>query len=256
MFNMQYLTPQDLRKMAPATQKMPASEENLISTKAFLRHAETLGYKPVFAAQGTAHADVHEPLKSRHLVVAAHDDGSAIVLLNSHTIWRRAWIGMGVHRNTNNFMIGAAVPLQRWKGFEAALTAALAYKADVQIAATALTDWQTPEDFQRRWMAKQFSERAYLKGHKMPLPKELLLDADQLTALNFLYLMLGKAQAGGLHPVPTDSFKYPRKLKPILAPDAMFHAANATFNVGLSALKKYKLGDFEFPKYKDVRERS
>lgn len=248
---MQYLTPQDLRKIAPATQKMPQSDENLVSTKAFLRKVEKLGFNPVFAAQGTAHADADQPLKSRHLVVAAKGEDFAVALLNSHSIWRRAWIGVGFIPAPGLFVLGAAVPLPRWRGLDEPLETALAMRDRLVEAELALRHW-TPEDHQRRWLAKQFSSSAWLKGHKKPLPKALLV-SPFTDAFNLITDFLSQARKGGLPPAPTNSFMPPRKLKPIIAPDALMHAACQTFQVGLRGLAKYKLGEFEFPAYTNSR---
>ena len=249
--HMQYLTPNDLRKIAPATQKMPESDENLVSTKAFLRRVEKLGFQPIFAAQGTAHADADAPLKSRHLMVAADKSGFAVAILNSHSIWRRAWIGVGFADIASRFVIGAAVPLPRWRGFEEPLETALSYKDTLVEARTVLDKW-TPDVHQRRWLSKQFAASAWLTGHKQPLPKALL-STDTSFATDLLVDMLALARAGGLPPMPRDSFKAGRKLKPIIAPDALFHAASQTFQVGLRGLKKYKLGEFEFPAHTTSR---
>ena len=249
---MQYLAPAELRKIAPATQKMPQSDENLISTKAFLRHVEKLGFQPVFAAQGTPHADADEPLKSRHLVVAANSSGLAVALLNSHSIWRRAWIGAGFVFSNGDFIIGAAVPLPRWKGFEDSLQQAYDHRDALIEARDALQNWK-PNDFQCRWLTKQFAKTAWLKGHKQPLAKALFDGIQNETAYDAMNIMITAARAGGLPPAPTDSVVPGRKLKPILSPDAVFHAANAAFNVGLAGLAKYKLGEFTFPKFSRSR---
>ena len=255
---MQYLTPNDLRKIAPATQKMPESDENLVSTKAFLRRVEKLGFQPIFAAQGTAHADADAPLKSRHLMVAADKSGFAVAILNSHSIWRRAWIGVGfAHAALTvalgaEFVIGAAVPLPRWRGFEEPLETALSYTGELDKARAALEAWK-PDVHQHRWLAKQFAASAWLTGHKQPLPKAFSEYIANETGFDSLSIMLQLARAGGLPPMPVDSFKAGRKLKPIIAPDALFHAASQTFQVGLRGLKKYKLGEFEFPAHTTSR---
>lgn len=250
---MQYLTPQELRKIAPATQKMPQSDDNLVSTKAFLRHVEKLGFEPIFAAQGTAHLDADEPLKSRHMVVAANKAGAAVMLLNSHSIWRRAWLGYGFVHDNGSFIMGAALPLQRWKGFEDTLVTALSYQGLLLEAQEALCRWKL-EKHQSRWLAKTFAASAWLKGHKKPQPKALYDFIENGSAYDALNIMLGMARAGGLAPVPSaTSSMPPRRLKPIIAPDALFHAANRTFEVGTAGLRKYKLGDFSFPSFKNTK---
>ncbi len=243
---MQYLTPQDLRKIAPATQKMPQSDENLVSTKAFLRKVEKMGFNPIFAAQGTAHADADQPLKSRHLVVAANSTGLAVALLNSHSIWRRAWIGLGVAKD-DQFMIGASVPLPRWKGFDGALDAVFEHTALLGDASAALRNWK-PEDHQHRWLAKQFAARAWLKGHKQPLPKAFFDAIQNEAAEDAVLIMLAMARKAGLLSAPTDSYMPPRKLKPIIAPDAAFHAADQAFQKSASpGCASTSSGTFRFP---------
>lgn len=242
---MQYLTPQDLRKIAPATQKMPQSDENLVSTKTFLRRVEKMGYHPIFAAQGTAHADADQPLKSRHLIAVSNKEGIVIALLNSHSIWRRAWIGIGFAGHTpREFILGAKVPLPRWKGFEESLETALSYKDSLAEAWTALGNWAL-ETHQARWMAKQFAASAWLKGHKQPATKTLSEAAENETAADSLLIFLSLARAGGLPPAPIDSYMPARRLKPVAAPDAVMHATHQAFQVGLAALRKYDKGDFE-----------
>lgn len=253
IINMQYLTPSDLRKLAPATQKMPQSDEKLIDTKAFLRHLERQGFWPVFGAQGTAHTDADEPLKSRHLAVAVDKTGFAVAILNSHSIWRRAWLGAGF-AVAGHFVLGAVVPLPRWKGYADPLEALLAYKDTLKEAKAALEGWVL-EDHQRRWLAKQFAATAYLKGHKQPASKGLVAYADGATnnAYGFLLLMLKAVREGGLAPEPVDSFRAGRKLKPIISPDALMQASNAAFTVGLAGLQKYKLGSYAFPTYANTK---
>jgi hypothetical protein len=260
---MQYLTPSDLRTAAPAAQKLPQSDDNLISTASFLRHMGGEGYKPVFAAQGTPHADSDTKLKSRHLVVTAYDDGTCIAILNSHTVWRRAWLGAGYSwggtgDNDALFMLGAVVPLPRWRGFEEPLAKLVALQADVRHVINELGTWR-PETHQVRWMGKKMASTAYFKGHRKPLVPALTHGlANTATGLTYVVQMYQRIVEGGLTPEPTGKFQPPRKLKPIIAPDALMLASNAAFLAGVAALKKYRatarLGDIDFPTFRGYQK--
>lgn len=253
---MQYLTPSEIKKVAPAISKLPtemATQENLIDTTVFLRHLETLGYRPITVVQGTPHADAKSHSRGRHLAVTANRHGEVIVILNSHTVWRRAWLGAGrwvgvVGEDEPNFLIGAAVPLPRWRGFEEPLATLQGYQAGLREAYDALTGWDTDLN-QRRWMARYFAPRAYLPGYKTPMPKELLINTAA-AAGGVLALMLRKVRMGGLRPesAPVAHVR-PRKLKPIQSPDALFKASNAAFQTGIAAMAKYKIGTYAFPQF-------
>lgn len=251
---MQYLTPSQIKKVAPAITRLPPSEDkNLVDTTSFLRHVETLGYRTVLAVQGTPHSDARSQSRGRHLAVAANQRGEALVILNSHTVWRRAWLGVGwnlgsAYDGASNFMVGAVVPLPRWRGFEEPLTTLLGYLPSLRTAKNALLEW-TPNIHQRRWMARNYASTAYLPGHKTPLPKEILIESDQ-RALSILAVMLSRVRAGGLKPnaEPVGGLT-PRKLKPVQAPDALFKASNAAFQTGFAAMAKYRVGTFAFPSF-------
>lgn len=252
---MQYLTPSQIKKIAPAITRLPVVEDNLIDTTTFLQHVETLGYRPIAAIQGTPHSDARSESRGRHLALAANRRGDVIAILNSHTVWRRAWLGAGFlmggapyDDGSPLFMIGAVVPLQRWRGFEEPLTTLLGYQPSIQNAKESMRNW-APLINQRRWMAKNLAATAYLPGHKTPIPKELLVESDQL-ALPVLGVGLGRVITGGLLPSaqPVGGMK-PRKLKPIQSPDALFHAANAAFQTGVAAMNKYNVDSYAFPKF-------
>lgn len=252
---MQYLTLSEIKKAAPAIAKLPteiATAENLIDTTVFLRHLETLGYRPITVVQGTPHADAKSHSRGRHLAVAANRSGEIIVILNSHTVWRRAWLGAGWATGTvgdePNFLIGAAVPLPRWRGFEEPLEALQGYQASLRDARTTLEAWRTDLN-QRRWMARYFASRAYLPGHKTPVPKEILVNTES-RAETALAVMLHKVRTGGLKPDSNPvAHLRPRRLKPIQSPDALFKAANAAFQTGIAAMAKYKIGTYAFPQF-------
>ncbi len=251
---MNYLTPSALREFAPAAHRQPQSDDKLINTGAFLRHIGTLGYKPVFAAQGTPHKDSDTELKSRHLVVAAKDNGQCLAILNSHTVWRRAWLGAGTHfGNGPGFLLGAVVPLPRWKGYDAPLEKLLALQEPLNQASASLGAWR-PTNHEVRWLAKRIASTAYFKDHRKPLVKGLYGDMNNdgltwtmRTAVYFMYRLIVE---GGLSPEPTGKVTPPRKLKPIISPDALMLASSAAFQAGMAALNKYKGISTDFPAFR------
>lgn len=253
---MQYLTPSEMKKVAPAISRLPPSEENLIDTTLFVRHLDTLGYRPMVAIQGTPHADAQSQTKGRHLVVCANRTGECIAILNSHTVWRRAWLGTGYLVGQTEagpeFVIGAVVPLPRWRGFPAPLSTLMGYMPSMLDAKSDLHGWR-PTIFQRRWMARHFAANAYLPGHKTPIAKEVLSNQikwNNMNATTILAFMLRAVRQGGMKPAdhPLAHMK-PRKLKPVQAPDAVFKAANAAFQTGIAAMAKYKVGTYAFPQF-------
>jgi hypothetical protein len=251
---MNYLTPSDLRSRAPATQKLPKSDEKLVDTAAFLRHLEKEhGMRPVLATQGTAHTDVDDPLKSRHLAVASDKSGFAVAILNSHSVWRRAWLGAGFTFGPN-YVLGMVVPLRRWRGFVEPLGELLEAKQSLTAAKNVLDAWVIRSEHPIRWMARKMAARAYLEGHRRPKPQALYKDIPlPVSGLAAVLIIQERILKGGLEPEPKDSVSAPRKLKPIIAPDALFNAANATFSVGLQALGKYQDQHFAFPTYREGR---
>lgn len=255
---MQYLTPSEIKKVAPAISKLPtemATQENLIDTTVFLRHLETLGYRPITVLQGTPHADAKSQSRGRHLAVAANRRGEVIAILNSHTVWRRAWLGagylIGATEAGPEFILGTAVPLPRWRGFEEPLALLQDYQTALWDAKSTLNGWLTLSMHQR-WMARYFAPRAYLPGHKTPRPQELIDPSEwpEAPATAVLAHMLRAVRRGGLrpdsHPV---AHVRPRKLKPIQSPDALFKASNVAFQTGIAAMAKYKIGTYAFPQF-------
>ena len=252
---MQYLTPAQVRKVAPAISRRSADEINLVDTVLFLRHLASLGYMPCAAFQGTPHSDASAQSVGRHLAVTANRHGEVIAILNSHTVCRRAWLGAGHligwtdRERRPDFMIGAVVPLPRWRGVEEPLEALQGYQVTLATAKDALDGWGT-NIHQRRWMARNLAATAYLPGHKTPLPQELLVAGDTALATTTLALMIQTIHKGNLLPdaKPVGGMK-PRRLKPIQSPDALFKAANAAFQTGIAAMAKYKVANFAFPSF-------
>lgn len=254
--SMNYLTPSALREFAPAAQRLPQSDDKLINTGRFLRHIDGLGYKPVFAAQGTPHKDSDTELKSRHLVVAAKANGECLAILNSHTIWRRAWLGAGFWYGGAgpgaHFLLGAVVPLPRWKGYEPPLEKLLALQFGLKTAHEALGAWR-PTAHEVRWLGKKIASTAYFKDHRKPLVKALYEGIEKpetwsmRTVVFYMYRLIVE---GGLPPEPAGKVIPPRKLKPIIAPDALMLASSASFQAGMAALNKYKGISTVFPAFR------
>lgn len=254
---MQYLTPSILRSNAPAAQRLPQSDDKLLNTAAFLKHIGGMGYKPVFATQGTPHVDSDSALKSRHLVVAAKDNGQCLAILNSHTVWRRAWLGAGYSwgdpADEALFLLGAIVPLARWRGYDEPLTKLTGLQDGLRCVWDDLGDWR-PEVHQVRWMGKKMASAAYFKGHRKPLLAAVHGGlASTATARTYMVQMYRRIIGGGLPPEPTGKFLPPRKLKPIISPDALMLASNAAFRAGVAALNKYRDGEFSFPAFRGTK---
>ena len=253
---MEYLTPSQLRKEAPAVARLPERVDNLIDTAAFLRSIGNAGYKPIMAVQGTSHSDEGKA-KGRHLAVALHSDGSVLAILNSHTVWRRAWLGIGFLWNSEYsptlHMLGAVVPLPRWRGYDEPLATLQAYGAGLREARDSLVAWM-PTIHEKRWMARKLAVAAYLKGHRTPRPQALLAKAgDNESAWDFLGIAMAAILNGGLEPEPPGlAAPKPRRLKPVLSPDGTMLASSAAFQVGLAAMRKYGKSTHAFPAFRSA----
>lgn len=242
MPRMEYLSPSSLRKAAPAVQKLP-DPGTLIDTSVFLKAIAKFDYRPVLAVQGTPHRDTGKKVaRGRHLIVSADPKGSALVLLNSHTILRSAWLGIGFARSVKDhvqFLIGAAMPISRWKGFEPPLMALMAYRGSLQAVKKGFEEW-TPSSEVQATLAASVAKNAYL--HRACRAEEL--DPGAVPAWEGMLEMFDKLRAGNM---VAAKGKY--KVKPIRGPDALFHAANAVFNAGLTLMpvKHYGGVELKFP---------
>jgi hypothetical protein len=236
MPSMQYLTPAQLAKQAPATQRLREKSLTLLDTAVFLRRVEhERGFLPVFAAQGTAHGDAHYgPTKGRHLVVAADRRGNALALLNSHTVHRKAWMGAGFVAQGERpmFVIGAAIPVARWRGFDEPLAELDAWRPSLQDVRRALEEWTTFTGSDIRSYASEFSQAVYLPGHK-PAAAHAFTDVTPANAYAMMFTMLGRVLDGNLPAADPAA----RRVKPIKGPDALMHAGNAAFNVAVDRLR-------------------
>lgn len=253
---MEYLTPHELRKAAPAAKHLPRSSETLVDTADFIKHVDLLGFRPVFATQGTPHGDSArkgDPAHGRHLVICAKPAGEAVFLLNSHTVARKAWLGIGFYERlavrpteggwTLEPLIGAAIPLPRWRGFEDPLAELSGYWDGVREARIGLHQW-SPGTVSRRSLAQEIASTAYLPGHKTP--SAALFQAHYaMMAWDQLLHAMEVLRQGNLEPATPG-----RRVKPIKGPDALFHAANAVFNAGVRTLRSASDTEYMvFPRY-------
>lgn len=234
---MNYLTPSQLTKLAPAAvQKIDGEASgNLIDTAAFLRFIEAdRGYKPAVAVQGTPHSDSKSRAGSqgKHLVGAASNNGSAIFLLNSHTVRRRAWIASGFVRKGEQqplCLIAAAMPLQRWRGFKEALEDLKRYQdAVLEMRKQMLAHAPSPADVQ--FMIAATVRSAYLPGHK-PVAASELAGVRGNTMYDIAFALLERLHQPGRKAADSN-----RKVKALSGPDAVMQAGNAIFGAACRRL--------------------
>lgn len=229
---MTYLSPAELTRAAPAAQKMTIPKDGLIDTHGFVRYVEKhLNQRPVFAVQGKSHADkgysiTRRQKQGRHLVACANSNGVATVLLNSHTVRRKAWLGAGFWKG-EQLLVGTAVPMQRWRGYVPALEDLERYRPMLMtvrhtMRATGLSRGQLDD------LADVVSGTAYLPGHN-PISPDELVKAGHANLYDTLFGMLEMILRGNAP--SADPLK--RKVKPVKGPDAVMQASNATFNAGL-----------------------
>jgi hypothetical protein len=245
---MEYLTPAKLAERAPAAQPLPKDRpEGLIDTALFVREIEKdLGHRPVMAVQGRPHTDIPKrglakrERQGRHLVVCAGPTGEATILLNSHTVRRKAWIGAGYYRSDPPlFLVGVALPLQRWRGYPAAIEELERYRTVLRTTRREMSARRCPAPEIDR-LAEMVSKAAYLPDHKAIAAEQLIVFNGANTLYEVLWRMLELIVRGN---VPAAEGE--RKVKPVKGPDALVHAGNAVFNVGA-----LRLGDVVLPTYR------
>jgi len=240
--------------MAPAAQPLPKKRPTgLIDTNEFLDIIRRkLGHRPVMAVQGRAHSDVDGMSKraaiakrerqGRHLIVCADEaTGAATIVLNSHTVRRKAWIAAGYFDAKRELLlVGVALPLQRWRGYDAALEELERYRPQLALARRELRQRQLQVS-EIHAIAEQIAQEAYLPGHK-PIAADQLVAVRSSTVFKVLFEMLAKVVEGNLPAAEKDR----RKVKPVKGPDALMHAGNVAWNIGTSycerplALPKYR----------------
>lgn len=230
------MTLSNLAKQAPAIRRLEKPEPGKIDTYEFLRYLDREhGFETALAAQGTPHKDSKGASKGgrqgKHLVASVQQGGFAIGMLNSHTVRRKAWIAGGYMRTEDQplFLVACAMPLQRWRGHEAAINDVLRYRPSMMIIRTEMRNYTlTPSKV--RLLSELISENAYLPGHKAIDPKELQHDGGG-NMFDYLFWALGRMHMAGL--MSTDGV---RKVKPLRGPDALLHAGSEVFTAGLSIL--------------------
>lgn len=241
---MEYLTPSALIKVAPAAARLVIKTPGMLDTDAFLKFVgKEMGYRPVFAAQGTTHSDAKMTAnRGRHLVVAADVAGNALALLNSHTVHRKAWMASGFVGNAGEgqtgFVVGAAVPLQRWRGVAPPLEILTSWQPSLLLARKALQTWK-PTGPEVRAYAALFATEAYLPGHKAA-HWEAFTDVDRGGSMyDIMFSMVARAVEGNLRPADPRGGQG-RRVKPIKGPDALMRMANGAFRAAVLRLQATK----------------
>ena len=230
------MTLSELIKSAPAVRKLEKPKAGQIDTYAFLAYLKkAMEYEPLFAAQGTPHGDSKGLSKGgrqgKHFVAAMAGKGFTLGLLNSHTVRRKAWIAGGFARDGEQplFLVAAAIPVQRWRGYEAAIDDMLRYRATMMALRKAMTKHAITAA-QMETLAQLVSENAYLPGHK-PIDPAELISAAQRNLFEHLFWVLGRMHVSGLL-----SADQKRKVKPLRGPDALLQAGNEVFQAGMAIL--------------------
>lgn len=238
---MNTLSPSELAEKAPAAQPLPKKRAaGLIDTNEFITViAEQLGQEPVMAVQGRAHSDIDGLSKraavakrersGRHLIVCANRRGAATIVLNSHTVRRRAWIAGGFYR-ADLLLVGVALPLQRWRGYDTAIAELERYRPQLVKLREQMTARKATHKMVDT-LAEQISQTAYLPGHK-PIAAEELVGAGMGNLYDTLFGMLKRVVNGNLAAAQEGK----RKVKPVKGPDALMHAGNTIFNIGVECL--------------------
>jgi hypothetical protein len=235
---MEYLTPSQLAAVAPAARRLTDPDEKKLDTALFLRFAAKRGYRPVLAFQGKPHQNQGTPSKGRHLVISAKSNGEMVVLLNSHTPDRKAWLGVGfIDPAEKGFLIGAAAPVKRWKGYEAVWAELESYLPALRTGKEGLQAF-SPDKAALRAMLVEFASTAYFPGYKQPNIEALAesLEATKGSAQTILFQIIAKLIKGGT----AAKGRGERAVKPLRGPDALMNAACAAHRVGLSVLAHRK----------------
>jgi len=249
---MNYLTPAKLAAAAPAALPLPEKSRGLIDTAAFVKYiSDTLGHRPVMAIQGKPHNDVparqrqhhlaKRERKGRHMIVCADANGRATILLNSHTVRRKAWLGAGFFRTQEAdpgglLLVGTAIPLQRWRGPEEAVEQLERFRSVLNTTREQMRDFKLKDHRTVDYIAEQISRTAYLPEHKAIGPEQLLT-AWSLTLYDTLFGMLARVIEGNLPAADPDR----RKVKPVRGPDAIMHASNTVWNIGADLVHSHPL---------------
>lgn len=221
---MTHLTKAQLLAAAPATApRTDAESGKLLDTSEWVRIMRSRGMQPVYAIQGTPHGDAEEarPEDGRHLVVIT--DGTAnkaFALLNSHTKDRRCLLGVGVW-NGSDFLIGASLPLQRWRGWSDRMERLGLRRPEIAVLCARLADWRPSPATVRSFVA-DVVPHAYEKGQNLPA-SDVLAEGLGGSMLDVCFGLMGKFRAGNA----PSARRGRRNVKAMKRPDALFRAAKA-----------------------------
>lgn len=239
---MKFLTPSQVLKQASGARSLTQTEaaEGLFNTQLFIHLVDkTYGMKPVMAVQGTSHKDSRagELSQSKHLIGVAKAGGAAIFLLNSHTPRRRTWIASGFVRQRkgdNYALIGAALPVQRWRGIDQALDDLARHHHEVNRARRAMLDFEVSAD-DIDHVAQSVLKQAFMPGHKAATSDVVHYNGRPgISLIDVAFGSVKMLQEPGLKIEGTG-----RRMKPLTGPDALFYAGNAIFEIALRRLDKY-----------------
>lgn len=229
---MTYLSSSELTEAAPATKPMTKVKDGLIDTAAFIRYVKRrLGHRPVLAVQGKPHDEKgfdkkKRLMQGRHFIVMANSRGHATILLNSHIVRRKAWLAAGFWRG-GQVLIGVAIPLQRWRGFEQAIDELERYRSLMTTTRGTLRTMSV-SDTMLNQLATLVSATAYLPGHN-PIAPDELKGARKEFLYDTMLAMHAVILKGNAKPAGVDK----RKVKPVKGPDALMQLGNAVFNAGV-----------------------
>lgn len=223
---MEHLTLDEVIAAAPSVApRRNAAAEGLLDTTEILRYLkERFDMYPVFAVQGATHKDTRRtspPRNGRHLVVAAAHGGFGAAILNGHKKDRQVHVGLGwVNLATPSlFVLGPTLRLKRWKEIAPQLDE-LAERSARTVFAKAVR--QPTERHEAAVAAIHMSRRGYLATTtERPQSMELLADCPASRLGGVVEHILRRMQQGNLHANHANR----RRIKPILRPDALFHAA-------------------------------
>lgn len=234
---MNYLSLAELIKAAPAAKKLEKTVDGLIDTSAFVKFiGKRLNQHPVMAIQNPPHKDTSKlkqrEREGRHLIVMANQMGNATMILNSHTVRRKAWLGAGFYRSGErpSFLLGVAIPLHRWREYEAMITELERYRPLMNQARTEMIAKVRQSTLAGWWtdLPRVVAQNAFMRGHNTVDPKELFeVKGDNLW--DALFLMLDVIASGKLQTAGSMN-----RIKPLRGPDALMHAGNEVFRAGLS----------------------
>lgn len=218
---MVYLSLDDVTDLAPAA-ATPKTTADVIDTSAFIRHARTLGFRPVMALQPTTHEDAQYAKRrdGRHLVVVANlDNCLCLVLVNSHTVDLKPRIGLANWDAANGFLIGPAFSLKRRNGFKGPVAVLMAQRPSFLAVRGRLVEW-SPQERTLLRVATDIVDGVYARRTNRPAAAALI-PKDYDGMLHACSQMFAAMRKGGLPPRGHNR----RRVKGIISPDSLFEAS-------------------------------